>query len=104
MTKEKLMSYSKEELATYIIRNMFLRDIENDMKHIHIQNLLYKDQELSDKAHWDELSFLNKIKTMPGNTFEERLEKMKAWDEYKKMTKKNQAAYEKRQNEINKLI
>lgn len=104
MTVEQLMCYSKEELATYIIRNMFLRDIENEMKHIHIQNLLDKDQKLTDKAYWDERSLLNKIKKMPGNTFEERFERMKVWDEYNKLTKKNQAAYDKRQKEIESLV
>lgn len=51
MTKQELMDYSKEELATWILRNSFLRHLESDMKHIHIQYLLDKDAELADKAY-----------------------------------------------------
>lgn len=104
MNMKKLMVYSKEELILYILKNCFSRDIENDMKHIHVQNLLDKDMILSEKAHSEEIKLLNKISNMQENTFELKLEKMKAYDKYYKLCKKNEIAFEKRQKEINKYF
>lgn len=99
-----LMKYSKEELATFILRNNFLHNIETEMKYIHNQFLIEKDAKATDKEHSEELKLLEIIKAMPVSTFEEVLERMKLWDKYKKLEKKNITAYKKRQIEINKCI
>jgi hypothetical protein len=101
---QKLLTYTKEELATYILKNCFLRDIEKDMKSIHIQFLLDKDAELMTKEQEEEDQLFNKFKSLPHTTFEENAKRIKAFEKYVKISEKNRIAYEKRQTEINKLL
>ena len=50
MNMQKLLIYTKEELATYILQHCFFnKNIEEDMHHIHCQFLLEKDRELTNK-------------------------------------------------------
>lgn len=104
MTKQELMDYSKEELATWILRNSFLRPLESDMKHIHIQYLLDKDAELTNKAHIQETALLEKVKEIKGTSIDQKYKKAFVYDQYFKLRKKNIKAYEKRQKEINKCM
>ena len=56
---QKLLTYMKEELATYIIRYCFLdKNIEENMQDIHCQFLLEKDKELTNKGHKEEIELL----------------------------------------------
>ena len=102
---QKLLAYTKEELATYILKKCFLnRNIEEDMEHIHCQFLLEKDRELTNKEHEEEMKLLHRIQKMPNTTLEEQVKRMKAYEKYKKLSNKNTVAYEKRQKEIDKLM
>lgn len=52
MKLNDLLKFSKEELAMYILKHTFSHDdLEQDMKGIHIQFLLDKDNELTEKEH-----------------------------------------------------
>lgn len=105
MNMQKLLIYTKEELATYILQHCFFnKNIEEDMHHIHCQFLLEKDRELTNKEHEQETKLLNQLYKMPKTTNEEKLEILKVYKKYQKLSNKNQVAYEKRQKEINKLI
>ena len=57
MNMQKLLVYTKEELATYILKYCFFFDknIEEDMQDIHCQFLLEKDRELTNKEHEEEI-------------------------------------------------
>ena len=104
MTKQELMNYSKEELVAWILRNSFRRPLESDMKHLHIQYLLDKDAELTDKAHREEIDLLEKYKRMKKDTIDQIIRKHAIWEKYMLMTIKNQKAWDKRQKEINKCM
>ena len=93
MTMQKLLEYSKEELAMFILRNNFLYDIDDGMQDVHIQYLLDKDRELTET-----------FKKMPQGTLEEQIKRLKVWDKYKKLSDRNTIAYDKRQKEINRLL
>ena len=101
---QKLLTYTKEELATYILKNCFLRDIEEDMKSIHIQFLLDKDTELMKKEQEEEHQLFNKFKSLPHTTFEENSKRINAFEKYINISKKNRIARKKRQTEIDKLL
>lgn len=105
MNMQKLLTYTKEELATYILKKCFFnRTIEEDMECIHCQFLLEKDRELTNKEHEEEMKLLHQLQKMPNTTFEEQVKRMKAYEKYKKLSDKNSVAYEKRQKEIDKLM
>lgn len=102
---QKLLAYTKEELATYILKHCFFnKDIEGDMQHIRCQLLLEKDRELTDREHEEEMKLLHRLQKMPNTTLEEQVKRMKAYEKYKKLSDKNSVAYEKRQKEIDKLM
>ena len=102
---QKLLVYTKEELAIYILKYCsFDIDIEENMQDIHCQFLLEKDKELTNKEYEEEMKLLHQIQKMPGTTSEEVVRRMKAYEELKKLNDKNTVAYEKRQKEIDKLI
>lgn len=104
MTKEELLKYSKEELAMFILRNNFLHNLDDDMRHIHIQCLLDKDRELTEEEHKKENELLEAFKKMPQRTFEEQAKRLKVWGKYKKLRDRNTVAYHKRQEEIDRLL
>lgn len=102
---QKLLVYTKEELATYILRYCFSdKNIEKNMWYIHCQLLLEKDKELTNKGHKEEIELLYQLRKMPNTTIEEQAKKVKAYEKFKKLIAKNSAAYEKRQKEIDGLI
>lgn len=104
MNMQKLLIYTKEELATYILKYRFFdKNIEEDMQDIHCQFLLEKDRELTNKEHEEEMKLLHQLQKMPNTTFEERVKRMKMYEKFKKLSDKNTTAYEKRQKEIDKL-
>ena len=105
MNMQKLLIYTKEELATYILKHRFFdKNIEEDMQKIHCQFLLEKDRELTNKEYEEEMKLLRQLQKMPKTTFEEQVMTMKMFEKFKKLSDKNTVAYEKRQKEINKLI
>lgn len=105
MNMQKLLIYTKEELATYILKYRFFdKRIEKNMQYIHCQLLLEKDRELTDKEHEEEMKLLHRLQEMPNTTFEERVKRLKEYEKFKKLSDKNTAAYKKRQKEIDKLI
>ena len=104
MTKEKLLKYSKEELAMFILRNNFLNNIDEGMQDVHIQYLLDKDKELTEKEHKEENKLFETFKKMPQRTLEEQVKKLKAWEKYKKLSDRNTAAYKERQKEIDRFL
>lgn len=105
MNMQKLLIYTKEELATYILKYRFFdKRIEKNMQDIHCQLLLEKDRELTDKEHEEEMKLLHRLQEMPNTTFEERVKRLKEYEKFKKLSDKNTAAYKKRQKEIDKLI
>lgn len=105
MNMQKLLIYTKEELATYILKHRFFdKNIEEDMQDIHCQFLLEKDRELTNKEHEEEMKLLHQLQKMPNTTFEEQVKRMKMYEKFKKLSDKNTTAYEKRQKEIDKLI
>ena len=102
---QKLLIYTKEELATYILKHRFFdKNIEEDMQKIHCQFLLEKDREFTNKEYEEEMKLLRQLQKMPKTTFEEQVMRMKMFEKFKKLSDKNTVAYEKRQKEINKLI
>ena len=105
MNMQKLLIYTKEELATYILKHCFFdKNIEEDMQDIHCQFLLEKDREFTNKEYEEEMKLLHQLQKMPKTTFEEQVMTMKMFEKFKKLSDKNTVAYEKRQKEINKLI
>ena len=105
MNMQKLLIYTKEELATYILKHRFFdKNIEEDMQKIHCQFLLEKDREFTNKEYEEEMKLLRQLQKMPKTTFEEQVMTMKMFEKFKKLSDKNTVAYEKRQKEINKLI
>ena len=104
MTMQELLKYSKEELAMFILRNNFLYNIDDGMQDVHIQYLLDKDKELTEEEHKKEMELLEILKKMPQRTLEEQFKRLKVWEKYKKLSDKNTIAYNKRQEEINKLL
>lgn len=105
MNMQKLLVYTKEELAAYILKYCFFdKNIEADMQTIHCQFLLEKDRELTDREHEEEMKLLHRLRKMPNTTLEEQVKRMKVYEKYKKLSAKNTAAYEKRQKEIDKLM
>ena len=105
MNMQKLLIYTKEELATYILKHCFFdKNIEEDMQDIHCQFLLEKDRELTNKEHEEEMKLLHLLQKMPDTTSEEVVRRMKAYEEFKKLSDKNTVAYEKRHKEIAKLM
>lgn len=102
---QKLLAYTKEELATYILRYCFSdKNIEENLRYTHCQLLLEKDKELTSKRHKEEVELLCQLREMPNTTIEEQAKKVKAYEKFKKLIAKNSAAYEKRQKEIDGLI
>ena len=102
---QKLLTYTKEELATYIIRYCFLdKNIEENMQDIHCQFLLEKDKELTNKGHKEEIELLCQLRKMSNTTIEEQAKKVKAYEKFKKLIDRNNAAYKERQKEIDGLI
>ena len=105
MNMQKLLIYTKEELATYILKHHFFdKNIEEDMQDIHCQFLLEKDREFTNKEYEEEMKLLHQLQKMPKTTFKEQVMTMKMFEKFKKLSDKNTVAYEKRQKEINKLI
>ena len=102
MNMQKLLIYTKEELATYILKHC--KNIEEDMQDIHCQFLLEKDREFTNKEYEEEMKLLHQLQKMPKTTFKEQVMTMKMFEKFKKLSDKNTVAYEKRQKEINKLI
>lgn len=101
----KLLAYTKEELATYILRYCFSdKNIEENLRYIHCQLLLEKDKELTSKGHKEEIELLCQLRKMPNTTIEEQAKKVKAYEKFKKLIDRNNAAYKERQKEINGLI
>ena len=104
MNIQKLLIYTKEELATYILKHHFFdENIEEDMQDIHCQFLLEKDREFTNKEHEEEMKLLHQLQKMPNTTFEEQVKREKMYEKLKKLRDKNTDAYEKRQKEIDKL-
>ena len=104
MNMQKLLIYTKEELATYILKyHFFDKNIEEDMQAIHCQFLLEKDREFTDKEHEEEMKLLHQLQKMPNTTFEEQVKRVKMYEKLKKLMDKNTDAYEKRQKEIDKF-
>ena len=102
---QKLLAYTKEELATYILRYCFLdKNIEENMQYIHCQFLLEKDKELTSKGHKEEIELLCQLRKMPNTTIKEQTKRIKAYKKFKKLTDRNNAAYKERQKEIDDLI
>lgn len=105
MKLNDLLKFSKEELAMYILKHTFSYDkLESDMKNIHIQFLLDKDKELTDKEHQEETKLFQKLNKMPSSTFEEKVERLRTFEQYKKLIKSNTESYIKRQKEIDKQM
>lgn len=105
MNMQKLLIYTKEELATYILKHCFFdKNIEEDMQDIHCQFLLDKDRELTNKEYEEEMKLSHQLQEMPNTTLEEVVKRMKVYEKFKKLSDKNIAAYEKRQKEIDKLM
>ena len=105
MNMQKLLIYTKEELATYILKYCFFdKNIEEDMQDIHRQFLLEKDREFTNKEYEEEMKLLHQLQKMPKTTFKEQVMAMEMFEKFKKLSDKNTVAYEKRQKEINKLI
>lgn len=104
MNMQKLLIYTKEELATYILKHCFFdKNIEEDMQNIHCQFLLEKDREFTNKEYEEEMKLLHQLQKMPNTTFEEKVKRVKMYEKFKKLSDKNTDAYEKRQKEIDKL-
>lgn len=102
---QKLLVYTKEELATYILKYCFSdKNIEESMQDIHCQFLLDKDKELTSKEHEEEMEFIHQLQKIPNTTLEEQAKRAKMYEKLKKLMGKNTAAYEKRQKEIDKII
>ena len=100
MKLNELLKFPKEELAMYILKHtVSYENLEREMKYIHVQYLIDKDEELTEE---DEL--LEAFKKMPQSTIEEKIEKLKVWEKYKKLSSKNMAANNKRQEEIKRLL
>ena len=71
---QKLLIYTKEELATYILKHRFFdKNIEEDMQKIHRQFLLEKDREFTNKEYEEEMKLLRQLQKMPKTTFEEQV-------------------------------
>lgn len=104
MDIQKLLIYTKEELATYILQNNFLSDIESDLKYIHVQKLIEEDEKINKREYKKMTLLLEKIKNMPCSTIDDQLDRAIMFDKYKKKQEKNMLAYKKRQAEINKLL
>lgn len=102
---QKLLVYTKEELATYILKYCFSdKNIEESMQDIHCQFLLDKDRELTNKEHEEEMELIHRLQKMPNTTLEEQIKRANMYEKLKKLMGKNTAAYEKRQKEIDKII
>lgn len=102
---QKLLIYTKEELATYILKYCFSdKNIEESMQDIHCQFLLDKDNELTSKEHEEEMEFIHQLQKMPNTTLEEQVKKANMYEKLRKLMGKNTAAYKKRQKEIDKII
>jgi hypothetical protein len=105
MKLNDLLKFSKEELAMYILKHTFSHnDLESDMKSIHIQSLLDKDNELTEKEHQKEIKLYQKLSKMPSSTVEEQVERLRTFEQYKKLIKSNTESYNKRQREIDKWM
>ena len=104
MDIQNLLIYTKEELATYILQNNFLSDIESDLKYIHVQKLIEEDEKINKREYKKMTLLLEKIKNMPCSTIDDQLDRAIMFDKYKKKQEKNMLAYKKRQAEINKLL
>ena len=105
MKLNDLLKFSKEELAMYILRHITCHDnLESDMRSIHIQSLLDKDNELTEKEHQKETELLQKLSKMPSSTVEEKVERLRTFEQYKKLINSNLESYNKRQREIDKWM
>lgn len=105
MNMQKLLVYTKEELATYILKHCFFnKNIEEDMQDIHCQFLLEKDREFTNKEHEEEMKLFHQLQKMPNTTLEELVKRMKVYEKFKKLSDRNTVAYKKRQKEIDNLI
>lgn len=88
MDIQKLLIYTKEELATYILQNNFLSDIESALKHIHVQKLIEEDEKINKREYKEMTLLLEKIKNMPCSTINDRVNKVIMFEKYKKNQKK----------------
>jgi hypothetical protein len=105
MKLNDLLKFSKEELAMYILRHTFSHnDLESDLKNIHIQSLLDKDNELTEKEHQKEIKLYQKLSKMPSSTVEEKIERLRTFEQYKRLINSNLESYNKRQREIKTLM
>jgi hypothetical protein len=105
MKLNDLLKFPKEELAMYILRHTFSHnDLESDMKNIHIQFLLDKDNELTEKEHQKEIKLYQKLSKMPSSTVEEKIERLRTFEQYKRLINSNLESYNKRQREIKTLM
>lgn len=104
MDIQKLLIYTKEELATYILQNNFLSDIESDLKYIHVQKLIEEDEKINKREYKKMTLLLEKIKNMPCSTIDDQFNIAIMFEKYEKNQEKNMLAYKKRQAEINKLL
>ena len=104
MDIQKLLIYTKEELAIYILQNNFLSNIESDLKYIHVQKLIEEDEKINKREYKKMTLLLEKIKNMQCSTIDDQLDRAIMFDKYKKKQEKNMLAYKKRQAEINKLL
>lgn len=105
MKLNDLLKFSKEELATYILRHTICHNnLELGMKNIHIQSLLDKDNELTEKEHQKEKKLFQKLMKMPSSTVEEKVERLRTFEQYKKLINSNMESYNKRQREIDKWM
>ena len=104
MDIQKLLIYTKEELATYILQNNFLSNIESDLKYIHVQKLIEEDEKINKREYKKMTLLLEKIKNMPCSTIDDQFNRAIMFEKYKKNQEKNILAYKKRQAEINKLL
>ena len=80
------------------------KNIEENMRDIHCQFLLEKDKELTSKGHKEEIELLCQLRKMPNTTIEEQAKKVKAYEKFKKLIDRNNAAYKERQKEIDGFI
>ena len=91
MDIQKLLIYTKEELATYILQNNFLSDIEGDLKHIHVQKLIEEDEKINKREYKKMTLLLEKIKNMPCSTIDDQFDRAIMFNKYKRKQEKKHA-------------
>lgn len=96
MDIQKLLIYTKEELATYILQNNFLSNIESGLKYIHVLKLIEEDEKINKREYKEMTLLLEKIKNMPNSTIDDKFNKAIMFEKYKKKFEKNMLAYKKK--------